>query len=61
MTTPDNTEQPNEEVQELTDDNLEEVSGGGNVFGQLATDSCTATYDVWLQETSPTPAFSDLL
>ncbi len=28
MTTPDNTEQPNEEVQELTGDNLEEVSGG---------------------------------
>jgi hypothetical protein len=28
MTTPGNTEKPNEEVQELTDDNLEEVSGG---------------------------------
>jgi hypothetical protein len=28
MTTPDNTENPNDEVQELTDENLEEVSGG---------------------------------
>lgn len=28
MTTSDNTEQTNEEVQELTDENLEEVSGG---------------------------------
>ncbi len=28
MTTPGNTEHPNEEVQELTDENLEEVSGG---------------------------------
>ncbi len=30
MTTPDNTEQPNEEVQELTDENLEEAAGGIN-------------------------------
>ena len=28
MTTPDNTERPNKEVQELTDENLEGVSGG---------------------------------
>ena len=28
MTTPDNTEHPNEKVQELTDENLNEVSGG---------------------------------
>jgi hypothetical protein len=31
MTTPDNTEHPNEEVQELTDENLEEVSGGARI------------------------------
>ncbi len=29
MTTSDNTEQTNEEVQELTDENLDEVCGGG--------------------------------
>jgi hypothetical protein len=28
MITPDNIAQPDEEVQELTDENLEEVSGG---------------------------------
>ncbi len=33
MITPDNIEQPNEEVQELTDENLEEVSGGLPTLG----------------------------
>jgi hypothetical protein len=39
MTSPDNTEHPNEEVQELTDENLEEVAGGirayPGVIGEL--------------------------
>jgi hypothetical protein len=56
MATPEQTPDTELEVQELTDENLEEVSGGGNVFGQLATDSCTATYDVWLAGDKPEPS-----
>ena len=41
MTTPDNTEHPNEEVQELTDENLEEVSGGHQVNRLWATPDAT--------------------
>jgi hypothetical protein len=41
MTTPDNTEHPNEEVQELTDENLEEVSGGHQANMLWATPDAT--------------------
>jgi hypothetical protein len=46
MTTPGNTEHPNEEVQELTDENLEEVSGGKESGWYTLQGSGTAPDDV---------------
>jgi hypothetical protein len=46
MSTPENTEQPNEEVQELTDENLEEVSGGKESGWYVLQGSGTAPDDV---------------
>jgi hypothetical protein len=49
MTTPDPTPDTELEVQELTDENLEEVSGGGKVIEALASDAVTPTYNVIVQ------------
>ena len=59
MTTPDQTPDTDPEVQELTDENLEEVSGGG--IRVLASDAVTPTYNVIVQGDKPSPGISDLL
>ena len=38
MTTPDNTQEPEQDVQELTEENLEEVSGGAAVTALLGVE-----------------------
>jgi hypothetical protein len=61
MTTPEQTPDTELEVQELTDENLEEVSGGGNFSQALASDAFTSTYNVIIQGDKHSPGISDLL